>query len=75
SNTFRLTQSIARDLVICQAFIVRTRMQQGGLTATLWLFDPGWPLKFYRDRTTAQDWATTMVERFERQRWRDPPAL
>ncbi|MEM6958475.1 MAG: hypothetical protein AAF411_27910 [Myxococcota bacterium] len=62
SQTFRRTQAIASHVVVCQAFVVRTKMQRGALTATLWLFDPGWEIRVFASMGEAVDWARGMHE-------------
>ena len=65
SQTFRRTQAIASHVVVCQAFVVRTRVQRGALTATLWLFDPGWELRVFETMGEAIDWAKEMHADFK----------
>lgn len=56
SKTFARTMRVASSCVVGQAFVVRTRMQQGALTAILWLVKPPWPLRVFSSREEAFDW-------------------
>ena len=58
----RANDAVLRKLMIAHAAVVQSGLQQGVMTAVLWLIDPPAPMKVFTDPNEARAWLKQRVE-------------
>jgi hypothetical protein len=56
AKSFQITGKTAGEYVVGQAFVMRSSVQRGALTAIFWLVRPGWPIETFETRAEALAW-------------------
>ena len=56
TKSFQLTSKTAAELVVGQAFVMRSAFQRGALTAIFWWVRPGWKIETFETRAEALAW-------------------
>lgn len=56
AKSFQLTSKTAAEVVVGQAFVMRSAFQRGALTAIFWWVRPGWTIETFETRAEALAW-------------------